>query len=283
LFEERLNDGSVRINNIFETMGFTGEATYIRQWDAPDKAVDYDNVGDPFDPTNIKFWKRRLEVKPYKYSVTLDDFDIANTGGFNIAQVAPKAAEGCNKKLDEVVIDALMADVYCGNNEIIKFDNSNVIDYDFKAAAAGNNDLNSYKIIQAHQMMRTNGVQGNIVCFASFAQLADFMEDPKVASTDFNIQPAMATGITNPYGGISGFIPTTMLPSSKKAKKDATVVDYVFAVGVDYIKIGTNFPWALKAGENPHQNFNPQILMKGQYGAVRKEENAVVVIEVAHK
>jgi hypothetical protein len=40
--------------------------------------------------------------------------------------------------------------------------------------------------------------------------VADFMEDPKVASTNFSIQPAIATGITNPYGGINAFTPLFM-------------------------------------------------------------------------
>ena len=38
-------------------------------------------------------------------------------------------------------------------------------------------------------------------------------------------------------------------------------------------------PWQLKVGENPQQNFDQQLMMKGMYDAVRKEEAAVVIIE----
>jgi hypothetical protein len=110
-----------------------------------------------------------------------------------------------------------------------------------------------------------------------------FMQDGRVASTDFNIQPAMATGVTNPYGGLNGIMSTLLLPTNQMSIKDnATPVDYIFVIGVDYIKIGTNMPWALEIGKNPQQKFNTQLMMKGMYGAIRKEEAAVVVIETAH-
>lgn len=286
MFEARLQEGGVRINNLFETLVFSGSSTFIKQDDAPDEAVRADTVGDVFDPTNIAFWRRRITPQPWKYSVTLNDFDMARTGGFDIGMLAHRAADGCSKSLDRIVIEAMTADVYCDNNKKIPFNPKQYIPFDFNPEGIDANNakkLISYKIMKAVEMMNTNGVKGTIIAISDFAHLTEFMQDERVASTDFNIQPAMATGITNPYGGINGFVPSLMLPHNVKSKKDnSTMVDHIYVVATDYIKIGTNMPWQLKVGENPQQNYDQQLIMKGMYDAVRKEEAAVVIIEAAH-
>lgn len=282
MFEARLQQGGVRINTLFETIAFQGASTYIKQYDAPDEAIRGDTVGDVFDPTNIAFWRRRITPQPWKYSITLNDFDMARTGGFDIGMLAHKAADGCSKTLDRIVIEAMTADVYCDNNKKIPFNINQYIPDKYGDAGGNACGLTAAKILKAVEKMRTNGVQGSIIAISDYAHLTEFMQDEKVASTDFNIQPAMATGITNPYGGINGFIPSLMLPHNI-AKKNATSVgakvDHVYVVATDYIKIGTNMPWQLKVGENPQQNFDQQLMMKGMYDAVRKEEAAVVIIE----
>lgn len=289
MFRARLREGGVRINNLFETIGVTGASNFLRQYNAPDEAKPTDEVGTKAEPGKMAFWKRRLTPKEYMYEMAVDEFDIVRTGGFDPGVLAEHAAEGCSKTLDKVVIEAVTADVYCDNNKTIPFNKKQYIAYDYgkEYFAQADQDkakkLTSYKILKAVEKMKTNGVQGTIVAFASYDHLTDFMQDERVANTDFNIQPAMATGITNPYGGLSGFVPTLLLPRNVKSQKDDTKVDHIYVVGTDYIKIGTNMPWKLNSGLNPERRYNFNLCMKGAYDAVRVEEAGAVIIEVEHK
>lgn len=285
VFRARLKEGGVRINNLFETIGVSGGSSFLRQSSAPTEAEAIDEVGVKAKPGKLAFWKRRLTPAPYAYEMAISDFDVVRTGGFDPGSLAIDAAEACSKTLDRIVIDAITADVYCDNYKTIPFNKKQYVPYDYNPAgieAEKTKKLTSYKILKAVEMMRTNGVQGTIVAFSDYGHLTEFMEDEKVASTDFNIQPAMATGITNPYGGINGFVPTLMLPSNVKAQKDGSKVDHIYVVGTEYIKIGTNMPWQLNAGPNPERRYEFGLCMKGMYDAVRAEEAGVVIIEAAH-
>jgi hypothetical protein len=206
----------------------------------------------------------------------MSEFDKAITGGFDIGMLSVKAADGCSLRLDKIVIDSLTADVYCDNDKTIPFPNQNIIPYNFDGVGT----LSSHKVLEAVQKMRTNGIQGNIVCFANFAHLTRFMEDPNVASTDFNLQPAMATGITNPYGGVNGFVPTLFTKTVPSVLGDDHPVDYVYLVATDYIFLGSCLPWMIQSGQTV--GWEQGYRMIGMYDCVRKEEAAVVVIEVDH-
>lgn len=288
VFRARLREGGVRINNLFETIGVSGGSSFLRQSSAPTEAEAIDEVGVKAKPGKLAFWKRRLTPKPYAYEMAISDFDVVRTGGFDPGSLAIDAAEACSKTLDRIVIDAITADVYCDNNKTIPFNKKQYVPYDYGSEhfdGGGKekaNKLTSYKILKAVEMMRTNGVQGTIVAFSDYGHLTEFMQDENVKSTDFNIQPAMATGITNPYGGINGFVPTLMLPRKVKSQDGKADVDHIYVVGTEYIKIGTNMPWQLQAGPNPERRYEFGLCMKGMYDAVRAEEAGVVIIEATH-
>ncbi len=273
MFRARLKEGGVKINNLFETIKVTGASSFLQQ-----KA----------EAGKLAFWKRRLTPTQYTYEMSIDEFDIVRTGGFDPGRLAEDAAEGCSRTLDEIVVEAMTADVYCDNNKVIPFNKKQYITYDYNPLgedAEKAAKLTSSKILKAVEKMRTNGVKGTIVAFASYPHLTEFQQDVRVASTDFNVQPAQATGITNPYGGISGFVPTLLLPQNVKSQKggqDDPMVDHIYVVGTDYIKIGTNMPWKLNSGLNPERRYNFNLCMTGAYDAVRAEEAGVVIIEAAH-
>jgi hypothetical protein len=269
LFEARLSQGGVRINNLINNIQFQGPVYFIRQFDGPDIAEEYTGDGNPIQTDTIAFWRRRLMPKKFKYGpIVMSEFDKAITGGFDIGMLSLKAADGCSLALDKLVINALTADVYCDNDKTIPFPKQNIIPYTFPDAGSPTT-LTAKKVLEAVQKVRTNGVMGNIVCFANYAHL-----------TDFNLQPAMATGITNPYGGVNGFVPTLFTNTTTSVVGDDHIVDYVYIVATDYIFLGSCLPWTMQTGQTV--GWEQGYRMIGMYDCVRKEEAAVVVIEVDH-
>jgi hypothetical protein len=111
----------------------------------------------------------------------------------------------------------------------------------------------------------------------SFAQQVQLMTSVRLANLDWNIQPAMASGVLNPYGGVSAFFPTDLAPTNVNSKLDPDIkVDVAYLVAIPYMKI--------VVGEKPGLSYedecqNKVCHMSACLGAVRVDECGVVVLE----
>lgn len=295
IFEARLQKGEFHINQLFPVITFYGNSSYVlRASDYPDEADinEQSGVGMETQPKTVNFFRRVIFTKKMTYSVRFAAEDLS-VSGFVPSEAAVKSAEGCQRALDRICIEAFTADVPTENSDPIKFDKRMIIPYDYGAEHYSDNldaegkkaahKLTAAKLNKAMAMMNANNIHGNVVCLLSPAQRLGFRMDKFVRNTDYNLQPAMATGATGPYAGMDMFIDSTLLPRNVKSVKDGTKVDYAYIICTDYMRVGTNMPWQFDEFKAPQLGCDYGIITRGMYGAIRTEEAAVAVIETEHE
>jgi hypothetical protein len=287
LFQMRMNQGGVNINNQFPLDVIQGATEkYYRQFDAPNELEHYNAVGSTVDPMAMRFWRRKLVATPWKYSLMLDQADQVAMGGFDIAQASDQMYYAANRTFDKIILDALIADVFASTGNVITWDKGQMTiafndpNYLPGTVAAENQVIHPGKIIRAVEILRANGCLGPLICIMSFGQQAQLMTAVRMANLDWNIQPAQAAGVLNPYGGVSAFFPTMLVPQNvPTVAGTGTRVDVAYVVAPEHMRFATAAPLMPKMAENPERNFNKQLFVFGSYGAVRLEEGAVVAVE----
>lgn len=295
IFEARLRHGYFHINQLFPQIFFKGDSYVLRQSDYPQEADvgERSTVGTKTPINTVALARRVLTTKKISYSVAFASEDLAVTG-FNPGSSGVYAADACQKSLDRICVKAMTDDVQVYDDNPIPYNKKMIIPYDYgkeyysdaldpEGQDAASN-LTGRKINMAMTMMESNNVRGNVVCLLNPVQKMNFRADKFVRNTDFNIQPAMATGVTGPYDGLSQFITTNLLPQNVKTIKpsDNTKVDHVYVICPDYFLVGTNLPWEFKEINDPVNGYDYGVYTQGKYGAVRKHEAAVIVIETKH-
>jgi hypothetical protein len=292
MFYDRLSLGGNTISEYFPLEVFAGASdTFIKQYDAPKMAVELDSIGADPDINSVSFWRRKITTKAYVYPITISEIDTARSG-FDIDMLVEKAYTGCALALDQIIINAFTGDVEVANGRPpISYPDSLYLPYDFTNGMTEYDQpenllykthLNQPKVSVAADMMRQNGIYDELILLAPSRHLTIFQADPFIRNLDFNLLPGMAVGELPGYGQVSRIININTLPTNVDSKKaDGTKVDICYLVATQYIHVATNMPWQMKTDSDALKATNT-INMIGMYGATRREEAAVIAIEVAH-
>lgn len=291
-----------------------GGVKYIRQSSVGD-AHFITSSGGQTQFTQIKNDKRRLEPKAFTCPILLDDVDLVMQGTPDVAMLAADAANSCGKIIDEIIIKGIGGPAYSAGGGsgadklktlsgadkvtagpiVASYDKTQTIAWNDATLQGGTDTpiataagLSSSKLAKAVEKLVSAHNWGPLVCVCSPYAAMTLRADPRVANTNFNTQPSLATGLNTPYGGVSAFIECTKMDSGKsKAQADGTYhatdgknVEYAYVYAINQIKLGVSKELELKQGTVAERYFNQGLMYWGMYDCARMFEEAVVRIEI---
>jgi hypothetical protein len=239
----------------------------------------------------------------------IDTVDMVMQGGAPpIGQLAQQAAFACGRLIDELIIRghantgiggisgmARSAGADNAIDNLIPLPDSQFINWnDVSLGFAGDNvagqynminmGLNTTKVVKAIQMLQKKFAHGPFICVASSYGLSTLRADPRSANSLFNVQPALATGLNTPYGGVDVFVTSEKVESGKNPKSAHAAangyIEYAYVYARDFVKMGISMDLKMDAGKDPTHRFNDVVCYQGMYDCIRMQDPAVVVIEI---
>jgi hypothetical protein len=303
-FRKLMTDGSRNISNLFPTIQMRFSIEWIPRYDCPKEATIEGGSEDSTEKMRPETWKRELSTKKRECLLQIDAVDFYKTKG-QAEECAEVAARECKKILDQICIEGITGKVGMGNGKYKELDSSNYIAYnglDTPGATAENeHKLSSYKIMAAAVLMQKKGFTENgspLICIAPPSQTFSFRKD----LTDPINRMGMAETQLGVHEGVhGGFYTNDYLPQNVNSViNDGTMVDHVYVINPSYFMIGyspvetfiqgingidftlVDGNWAVKGKENIDKELDYTLKMTCNFGFVRLEEDAVIVIECLH-
>lgn len=263
-----------------------GASDILRQCMVGD-AYDVVEVGGITQYAEVQYDQRIIVPKGFECPIMFDKYDLIRQGTPNIDETAQYAADNCGKKIDQIIIDGMWGPAKVKSQGSVSFDPGQIITFDnttFMDAAAPQSildGLNTGKLVNAVQKLRSAFNSAYIGCIASNYALTSLRADPRCASVLFNTQPALASGQETPYGGVDFFRASECVPKDVISISDNTTkVEIAFVYAVDKIILGCSHPLDRISYPNAERGMNYSMLLWGVYGAIRMEEKGIVAIEV---
>jgi hypothetical protein len=330
LFQKRLELLPLSLATAVSFLPINGNTRVTVQYDLPNEADFVNSEGSERPPTEITFWRPELRTTEIEYGpLVLSDFALSNSGHrIDVPRLVTDMQNGCIRKLDRLIINSLEQPISCVNKEIIPFSDACRIPFDTLdggnpdfAAVAHNTptwaevttsqNLVSYgsagcyltpqKINLAVSIMEANGIppEAPKICLLSPFQELMLKNNMDMKNYDFNNVKALTISELQPYGLVSGFIKTDMLPRAVPlgpntynggraaagcvpagipAGLTGKWIEHAYIVALPYVECGEGMPWTLKEAIDA-RTFNQYLGMRGVFGAMRSQVAAAVSIE----
>jgi hypothetical protein len=224
--------------------------------------------GDPV------FSRRRLTCQIYQGHVDIDRNDSLDLALDPTGDVIQRFREALARDMDDIVIAAMKGNAVTvseGNGSTLGTAAvTNTIDEDF---GASNADLTVEKIIEARRLLDeayVTGEQSFIILDA--AAKAKLIPVTNYSSFDFTNGKPLVAGSLPEYMGFN-FITSQRLGVTSEGFKPC------LAFVPSALKVGSNQPVEVMTATLPDNSFGTRIFAQGGLGAVRMDDNKVVIIE----
>ena len=215
--------------------------------------------------------RRMASVRRYHASTYLDDIDSLKMLIDPTSDYAMKLARAHGRKLDDIVIDAMLGSAATGKDG----DGTQAFDTTNQQIAHGSAGFTVAKFNQALRILESNDVDidGETLYLAIGARaVEDLLGDTtnQVTSFDFQEGKVLSTGKLPSFRGVN--IIRTQRITDETA--DTTYRGLLYTAGT--VKVAMNKDMEVKVAERADLNFAQQVSTYAQYGAVRMEETTVV-------
>lgn len=297
-FTPFLRQSGSRLMSAVSNIPVTGVMHHIRQRDVGDAFWDNSSSATTkYAP--IRYDTRILKPRAFSCNLEIRDADIVAQGNPDPSQLAEQAADSCGIFLDRIILNALgggartddrATPIELPETQLIVCDDNELQENEANTTSPGITRvaLNTGKLAKAVRMLRASHARGPLICVGSEFAMSTLRADPRAASSLFNTQPSLASGMNTPYAGVSAFIPveSEIIGKSKactESKYSKTDVEYAYVYAMDHVMLGCSAPMSIKQAVNAERNLNTVLKCWGMYDAVRVFETAVVKIEVARQ
>jgi len=269
----------------------TGEERYYEQLGSVYASEVIDRYGD--SPRNdITHARRRVTATPYDVGIEFDNFDAVQTLINPQGQYVQQMATALRRKKDIEFITGALGTAYSGKSGGTANDlaAANVVT-DAGTSLTVEKLLNAKSTLEAANVDLDDPMNKPYMVVTPEI-LNNFMYQTEVKSSDYNTVKALAAGDINTYMGFE-FIRTNLLPFTtddtnesvnlnwSAADVPVTVTGQVracFAYVKSGVRMVTNPALTTRVTELPEHRFNWYGYAKLRCGAVRMEENKVVII-----
>ena len=223
--------------------------------------------------TDTPHSRRRVALEDYEVADLIDQQDEVRLLIDPKGAYARNMADALGRTLDDIIVDA--AD---GNATSVDSADaaSNVavahtVDEDFSTA---NSDIIVEKVIEAKRIMMANEVQPDeeMSFVLDSTSLHNLLQETEVASVDYNSVKALVRGEPGTFMGFN-FIQSERLNDSSEGFKNCLA----FAKSGIGVAMGDNIK--VKISERDDKSYATQVYASMTAGAVRIEEEKVVVVE----
>lgn len=286
-----------------------GASDEIRQFSIEGSGYFDRAPGESFKTNNIVFGKRYLKTKEIYYRVELGSLQLTQSGldegqvanellmkymaevdnhilnGFNGVNGIIGASRAATLNADGAEVETtivLPRSQYIAYDEV-RFGYSNTINDPDDTLKYG---LTPNKLAVASSRLRHRGANSDaILCIASSIDMPSNQFNPLMNNVLTNVQPAAASGISNPFGGIRIFVESPYVKMGvPSVKGDGTLVNQALVLDSTKVKVGITmgrlYPTEVNLTfETLQTNHDLAITVKGIYDCNRLQEEAIFVIE----
>lgn len=223
--------------------------------------------------TDTPHSRRRVQLDDYEVADLIDSQDEVRMLIDPRSPYAANMADALGRTLDDIIIDA--AD---GNATAVDESDStstvaiaHTIDEDFGATNA---DITLAKLIEARRILMANEIQPDeeLTFALDAAAIGNLLNDTTLTSADYNTVRPLAGGELVTFMGFK-FVQTERLNNNSEGFKNC------LAFAKSGIGLATGSDITVKISERPDKSHATQVYAALTAGAVRVEEEKVVVVE----
>jgi len=254
----------------------SGESEYFQYYGATEAVESTASYEDTPNITQVHN-RRRVTTTPHVWSTQIDHKDIARMMTDPTSSLIRSGIMALNRKFDIAVYTAMLGTATGGKDGTSSYTfGQGLTDTNIVAVnegGAGNTNLTVAKLIKAAELMDTLSVPsfGRHIA-AHPAQKAALLGITQVTSTDYAAVRALVNGEVDTFMGFK-FHWTPLITTSTYRDVVAWQEDGVIAS--TNIKDGEVFS---RIDQRPDKNYNLQLYIRREAGAVRLEEASVVKI-----
>ena len=223
--------------------------------------------------TDTPHSRRRVSLEDYEVADLIDSQDEVRLLIDPKGAYAKNMADALGRTLDDIIIDAAdgNATAVSSSDAASNVAVAHTVDEDFNTA---NSDIIVEKVIEAKRIMMANEIQPDeeTVFVLDSTSLHNLLQETEVASADYNSVKALVRGEPGTFMGFN-FIQSERLNDSSEGFKNCLA----------YVKSGIGLAMGddikVKISERDDKSYATQVYASLTAGAVRIEEEKVVVVE----
>jgi hypothetical protein len=255
-----------------------GERHFIDQLGPRDPTQNTQRAGDS-PHTAQDFYRRAMTMTSWEDGIVHDKIDTFKMLRDPESQIVQQQLRGFNRKIDDIIDEAIDATAYGGHAGTDTFDidsgNQVAVDYDEETDSGSNSNLTPGKIRRAAEILETYEAEneGDWYFIAHPNQKHALLTYEEVTSADYAAIRALVNGEVDSWMGFH-FIWYSNLDTDddgyrdcKALKKTGVMCGFAMMPKVELIE------------KHPGKKFNPYSYVEMTLGATRLEEDQVVQVK----
>lgn len=303
VFSDMLHQRGSQLMQYVNFVPVTGETQTIRQYDTGEATIGNFSSAGSTEYSPLIYDRRRLEPKPIHQSFFMTRDDMVKQGMPPVNELAARLSENCGAALDTLIINGIGGTVRTTANGDISLPMTQYIScmssqFGNVGTTAAQQGLTAAKLSYAIACLRADYVNSPIVCVGSARAIGQVMTDERAASSLYNQVQTQSNGIMTPFAGVNYFVTSERVVKNAPAHKptDGAVVmadsstattcsgsptcELVYVFAADQVDLGCSKEFELMSDQDSSRNFGLVFQCMGMYDSMRKQEKAVIAIEV---
>lgn len=253
----------------FDRLG-TGEASEV-----------VDRHGDTPAPLNLAHSRRRAILRTFDAAELIDNADKVRMLIDPTSEYTQSIMYSLGRKADDILLDALYGNSYAVDSSdaqsTVALSAGQIVDEDFGAASS---DLTVEKLREARRILLANNVdlqsETPIILHDGQAIMTGLLAQTAVTSSDYNSVKALVNGELNTFMGFK-FVHCERLAATQHKTSESFVRAIVFVPSA--LGVATGRDMNVRISERDDKRYSTQVYGAMDIGAVRRQEEKVVVIE----
>jgi len=263
----------------------TGKYTHFERLGSGEASEVLTRHGNTPEPLNLLHSRRRVILRTFDAAELVDDADKVRMLIDPTSEYAQQIATALGRQADDIILNALYGNAYSvdssdSQSSVALTDynsGSNVIDED---TGTTNSDLNVAKLRAARKQLLKNHVdlqaETPIILHDSTSLMDGLLTETSVTSSDYNSVKALVNGELNTYMGFK-FVQHEKLATSTHATSEGFARAIVFVPSA--LGVATGRDINVRMSERDDKRYSMQVYGAMDIGAVRRQEEKVIVIE----
>jgi len=227
--------------------------------------------------TDTPHSRRRVSLNDYEVADLIDQQDEIRMLIDPKSAYAQAMSMALGRTLDDIIIDAAdgSATAVDASDSTSTVSVAHTVDEDFNTS---NSDIIVEKVIEAKRILMSNEVQPDedLYFVLDSKALHNLLKETEVASVDYNSVKALVRGEMNTYMGFN-FIQSERINNSTTSGETAFKNCLAYAKSGIGLAMGSDIK--VKISDRPDKGHATQVYASLTAGAVRVEEEKVVVVE----
>ncbi len=221
------------------------------------------------DPSHFRRW---AFLAPYNAGIPVEDVDITQMLLDPTSKYQTLMSGAIGRRYDDTIFAAALGTAKTGvdgaGSETWAYTDRNSVSHQIAHGSAG---MTLEKFLQGKRILGELDITENLVFFFSPQALEDALILTQFGSADYNTYKALAEGRINTFGGVE-WVQSTRLPKASTTRSCILMQRGAIGFCGSLEKV--------RVGENPERSYENQVYGEVCVGAVRRDGDRVVEIQI---